>query len=124
LLTLGGMLEGLNLDRARCLATRDSSGAGLDASFVEMEQAFVESVLQGWARESKPGYRQLIAELDRLLRAVTEGFRPLKCSGDVLRYMRVLRSVRVASGRAPSFAVCADRVHIGNALIEDVRQSL
>ena len=118
------MLEGLNLQRAGCIAMHERPVAGLDAAFVEMEQAVVESVLQGWARESTPRYRQLIAELDRLLRAVTEGFPPLRCSGDVLRYMRVLRSVRLASGRAPSFAVCADRVRIGKALIEDARQSL
>lgn len=123
LLTLGGTLENLNLRRAAGLATEGSSGAGLDASFVEMEQAVVESVLRTWARDSAPRYRQLIAELDRLLRAVARGLLPVQCSADVRSYMRVLRSVSVMSGRSPSFADCTDRIRIGNALIEEARRS-
>lgn len=123
LLNLGAMLETLNLQRAARLASEGGSGPRLDASFVEMEQAFVESVLQQWAQDNAPRYRQLIAELDRLLRAVARGLMPVQCSADVRRYMRVLRSVRVTAGRSPSFADCTDRIRIGNALIEEARRS-
>ena len=128
LLTLGGMLEPLNLRRADSLdapGTSDAggpSGASLDASFVEMEQAYVESVLCGWARSCAPRYNRLIAELDRLLLAVANGLLPPQCSPNVRRYEQVLRTVTRAAGRCPRFAICADRISIGKALIHEARQ--
>jgi hypothetical protein len=122
LLTLGGMLEALNLRRAQSLDAESSSGASLDSSFVEMEQAYVESVLRGWADTCVPRYNRLIAELDRLLLAVANGVLPPRCSPNVRRYEQVLRSVTRAAGRCPSFAICADRISIGKALINEARQ--
>jgi len=122
LLTLGGMLEALNLGRADTLDARGSSGTSLDASFVEMEQAYVESVLCGWGRSCAPRYNRLIVELDRLLLAVANGLLPPRCSPDVRRYEQVLRSVARAAGRCPRFAICADRISIGKALIHEARQ--
>jgi len=123
LLSLGGMLENVNSRRVACLASEGGSGDSLDASFVEMEQAFVESVLQTWARDRALQYRQLVAELDRLLRAAVRDLLPVQCSADVRRYMQVLRSVSMRSGRSPSFADRADRILIGNALVEEARRS-
>jgi hypothetical protein len=84
-------------------------------------------MLQKWSRDNVPWYRQLIAELDRLLRATCHvtgrGVLPVQCSADVRRYMQVLRSVSVRSGRSPSFGDCADRIRIGNALIEEARRT-
>jgi hypothetical protein len=122
LMTLGALLEALNLQRAVSIQTEDGSPSRLDASFVEMEQTFVESVLRQWAQDRPPRYRRLIAELDRLLRAVAKGILPPQCSANIRRYGQVLRSVSQTSGRCPSFAICADRIRIGNALIEDARQ--
>jgi len=120
--TLGGMLETLNLRRADSLDPRADSGASLDASWVEMEQAYVESVLCGWARSCAPRYNRLIAELDRLLLAVANGLLPPRCSPNVRRYEQVLRSVTRAAGRCPRFAICADRISIGKALIQEARR--
>jgi len=122
LLTLGGMLEALNLRRADSLDAQSTSGASLDASFVEMEQAYVESVLCGWARSCAPRHNRLIIELDRLLLAVANGLLPPQCSSNVRRYAEVLRSVTRAAGRCPRFAICADRISIGRALILEARQ--
>jgi len=120
--TLGGMLETLNLRRADSLDPRADSGASLDASWVEMEQAYVESVLCGWARSCAPRCNRLIAELDRLLLAVANGLLPPRCSPNVRRYEQVLRSVTRAAGRCPRFAICADRISIGKALIQEARR--
>jgi hypothetical protein len=122
LMTLGGMLEALNLRQAGSLDAQGISGASLDASFVEMEQAYVESVLCGWARSCAPRYNRLIAEVDRLLLAVANGLLPPQCSPNVRCYEQVLRSVTRAAGRCPRFAICADRISIGKALIHEARQ--
>ena len=128
LLTLGGMLEALNLRRADSLDTPGTSdaggtsGASLDAYWVEMEQAYVESVLCGWARSCAPRCNRLIAELDRLLLAVANGLLPPRCSSNVRRYEQVLRSVTRAAGHCPRFAICADRISIGKALIQEARR--
>lgn len=122
LMTLGGMLETINLRRADRIEGEAMAARRLDASFIEMEQTFVESVLRSWARTCTPYYDQLIAELDRLLRAVATGFMPLPISADVRRYARVLRTVARTSGRCPSFAVRDDRINIGTALILEARQ--
>jgi hypothetical protein len=122
LLTLGGMLETLNLRRADSLDAQGSSGTSLDASFVEMEQAYVESVLCGWARNCAPRYNRLISELDRVLLAVANGLLPPQCSPNVRRYGEVLRAVTRAGGRCPRFGICADRISIGRALILEARE--
>jgi hypothetical protein len=121
LITLGGLLEALNLSRARRLEVEAAAG-GLDATFVQMEQSYVESVLRTWSRSSAPRYHQLIAELDGLLRVITTGRVPIPGSVHVRRYARVLRTVTLASGRCPSFASCDDRIKIGTALIHEARQ--
>jgi hypothetical protein len=122
LMTLGGLLEVINLRRADRIESQSGAAGGLDASFVEMEQTYVESVLREWARHCAPRHNRLITELDRLLQTVAKGFLPLQCSPDVRRYEQVLRSVSRTTGRCPSFASCADRISIGNALIEEARR--
>ncbi len=121
LVTLGGLLEAINLRGAERLELATAS-SGLDAAFVEMEQSYVESVLRDWSRRCAPRHQQLISELDLLLRVVATGGMPLPGSANVRRYARVLRAVTAACGRCPSFASCDDRMRIGTALIHEARQ--
>jgi len=120
---LGGRLEAVNVDRASCLDREGGAPRWVDISFIEMEQTVVEAVLRGWAEACSPRYRHLINEVDGLLRAVSSGLLPLRCSGNVHRYTQVLRSVATTAGRCPSFAVREDRINIGKALIAQVRRA-
>jgi hypothetical protein len=121
LISLGGLLEVINLRCARRLEVLPPS-SGLDLTFVETEQAYVESVLRSWLRHSARRHNRIINELDRLLRGVATGPLPLPGSVAVRRYARVLRAVTMTSGHYPSFASCDDRIKIGAALILEARQ--
>jgi hypothetical protein len=124
MMSLGGYLEAVNVNCARSIERAIRSPGSLDASFIEMEQVVVESILRNWARRCMPRYRQLIAELDRVLGVVASGWVPLRSSAHVHQYIKVLRVVKATAGRCPSFASCADRMRIGNALIAEIRASV
>jgi hypothetical protein len=123
LVELGAILEGSNLHRARDIrGEKQPSAAALDATLIEMEQAIVESVLLGWAQSGAWRYRNFILELDRVLHAAATRL-PIRSSVSVRRYARVLRLLTATLGRSLSFGSQGDRIRIGQALIEEARDS-
>jgi hypothetical protein len=122
LAALGAILEQFNLQRAQDIRHKMQSSTELDFSFVQMEQALVETVLLRWARSDISRYQRLIAELDRVLCAAAASL-PIRGSLSVRRYARVLRLLTGTSGRCLSFGSRSDRISIGQALIEEARKT-
>jgi hypothetical protein len=118
LITIGEMLEALNLVRASRIQQERVPPQEVDKSLIEMEQSCVEIVLRSWAAHRTVQHRQIVSELDQLLRAVTRGFLPVHGSRNVHKYVQILRLVTRSLGRYPSFTVRDHRVKIGLALVE------
>jgi hypothetical protein len=122
LLALGGILERVNVDRARSIEGEGMAPQSLDESYIQMEQSTVEATMRDWSLTSTSRYQQLITELDRVLRAVGAGVVPFRSSVSIRLYADVLRAVTIASGRSLSFARCDDRINIGKALVQSARR--
>ena len=127
LITLGGILERLNIQAA----TRIEAGAmrctGLDEAMVATEQAAVESRLRHLQSTDSTGHAITLCEMDRLL-----AFSGSASAGSVLSVPRlftsglayhvVLARVEQELCRPPSFGLQSDRERIGLTLIRLLRR--
>jgi hypothetical protein len=118
---VGHKLERLNIQTAAHLQAGLLHGHDLDSSLIQLEQRTLQEMLARQAARAPLQNDLAIQQLNRLLLWAERCPWPSRLWPSGWMYRGVLRRVRTDLGRRPDFALLADRVAIGTALLATLR---
>jgi hypothetical protein len=121
LASVGGVLERMNVEWARRIATGSMQVENLDNRMIVAEQAVVQDCLARLHYIDCAAYAGTVVEIDRVLAWARCGGSPARWLCARTAYATVLQHVADELGRSASFAVQNDREAIGRMLIRHLR---